>query len=358
LIATNVSEALERERYLFLAVCRAARRQLHLSYARSDEHGACGPSLYLNAVTTTLGFEEVKEDLIAAAETEPVEPPTPPLRRARRPRYGLAELAHFGLCPYRAKLERLDPRAHRYSDPFHVQFMAEATWLDRVFTKLHGYTLNAPSPERLQSWFTRAITVTRPEVADLFPGLRPSEWAEVERRVTEQLSYLAQGNRLEGTYPVTFEAPPLEATYQVTEGHRAVEIDATPRHAFQRGVFHQALIDDLLLEEWLIPAKSLTGVPQWENNRFRPVHAHAQGIQVFASQYDAVQWWRQTVTDAFRFRTAGLAGRPTPDWIAENYRASLADVAQLVASIEGGQYPKHPGDHCHFCPVFRQCLGK
>src|SRR5205085_1244492 len=47
----------ERERYLFLAVVRAARRRLHLSYARQGEDETYGPSPYLSAIARLLNRE-------------------------------------------------------------------------------------------------------------------------------------------------------------------------------------------------------------------------------------------------------------------------------------------------------------
>jgi hypothetical protein len=359
-VKPNIPESLARERYLFLAVCRAARRQLHLSYARADERGTYGPSPYLDAVAATLDVSISEEDVIVPAEALPVEPSASPLRRARRKRYSLAELAHFGLCPFRAKLERLDAQARRYEDPFHVQFLAQATWLDLVFTRLEGSTLSHPDADALNALFRWAMEETRSKVAELFPGLRPLDWQEVERRVGEALDFLARDPRakMAGPYPLTFERPPVDASYTVTDGDRAVQVDATPRHAYRRGIFHYPITQDLLREEWLIPGARPTNRPQASSSRFTPEYTEVDGVRVFASQYDAVQWWRQAVTDAFCFRAASLANGQPAAWVKENYAASLREVGEWVALMEAGHYPKHAGENCYYCPVRGDCLGR
>jgi hypothetical protein len=358
-VTPNIPESLARERYLFLAVCRAARRQLHLSYARADERGTYGPSPYLDAVAATLDVSISEEEVIAPAEALPAEPSPSPLRRARRKRYSLAELAHFGLCPFRAKLERLDPQARRYEDPFHVQFLAQAAWLDLVFTGLEGSTISQPDADTLADLFRAAMQATRSKVAELFPGLRPLDWQEVERRVDEALDFFASpSGGMVGPYPVTFERPPVDASYTVTDGDRAVQIDATPRHAYKRGIFHFPITQDLLREEWLIPGARPTDRPQASSPRFPPAYTEVEGVRVFASQYDAVQWWRRAVMDAFCFRAASLANWQPAGWVKENYAASLQEVGEWVALMEAGRYPKHPGENCYYCPVRSDCLGR
>ena len=118
---------LAQERYLFLAAVRATTQQLTLSYPLVNNREVLQPSPYLEEVADVLGVE------LAAAPQPVIDPeggekgsdvssPSSPQRRFRRAYdedpYTLSQLYHFALCPYRYKLERLDPRAQAYTSRF------------------------------------------------------------------------------------------------------------------------------------------------------------------------------------------------------------------------------------------------
>lgn len=346
--ASDIAAHQETERHLFLAVARAARRRLHLSYAQVDEGGAYRASLYLEEAAAVLGRTiSSVHDTLAPAPGDAAAPARP-AAPARRDRYSLAEVAHFGLCPFRYKLETLDGAARAYrdaTDAFQLVPLAQATWLDLVFGALEGSSRTADGTAAARALLESALEETRTAVTDAFPGLRELHWNTVERYVRGDLSRVSDAV---GTY--AFRAIPGETpSYAVPDGDRVVQIDAPVRHAYFKGDYRYPFLGDLIREEWLLPGR----VPV----NAQPQYDQAEGVQVFASLYHAVRWWSTgTSTAFFHLLTRGQAGT-FADRQEQDYARVQGEIRTWLPLVEAGRYPKHPGEHCNLCPVRGECLG-
>jgi hypothetical protein len=340
----QVAEQGDRERYLFLAVIRAARRELHLSFARRDEEGTYVASPYMGAVADLL-----QRPIIGAAvdlALAPTAPATPALApgRARRREYQLAEVAHYALCPFRYKLERLSADARRYRDPFQVPFLAQANWLDLVLTRMRG----VPPVRALQARgvLLQAMEGVRTEIESTFPGLRRHQWRTVRHYVQRDLEDVV---RTAGDYPLQF-LPGQAAELVLPDDTRPVRITVPVRHTLRKGRIDYPFYRDLLREEWLLPA--LPGQTA-DDERFRIV----EGMRVFATLYHAVRWWGDATRAADAYPRARGVEAEWAQRVRSAYVEVQADARGWVGEIEAGRFPKNPGDHCKLCPVRADCLG-
>src|SRR5690606_7203260 len=73
------------------------------------------------------------------------------------------------------------------------------------------------------------------------------------------------------------------------------------------------------------------------------------GLDLFATLYDAMTWWNRGMHRAL-WHALGFPGAEG------NYHAFAEDLTLRLPVLQGGQYPKHPGDHCYYCPVRSECL--
>ncbi len=344
----------ERERYYFLAVARATGRELHYSFARADGAGHYRPSPYLEDVCRAVSAPVVTPVAPTAAPAAPAAAPAPVLRQAYRTTYALHELAHFRLCPYRYKLERLDARAGQYRDAFQLRFAAEGEWLHRIFTHLEDAGADLRSREQMVQALNDALRASRVEVTAAFPGFRPSDWHAVQRYVRRALAQLLRYRdtlaRQYGEHPVRFVVPePVE--FVVNDARRTIRVDASARHAWRFGDFEYVYTDDLLHQEWLIPGVAA------DANAATPVTV--DGVSLAGSLYHAVQWWQRGLRDAAFYRGTSADGSSTRAraQARERYRAFAADLPPLIEAVQAGRYPKHPGELCQYCPVRVDCLG-
>jgi hypothetical protein len=334
----------ERERYLFLAVVRAARRHLHLTFARHEQGQEYRPSPYLRECAQLLGRGDIPPATGPVPSASPAPPGEPPLVAARRRTYDLAEVAHFALCPYRYKLERLDPRARQYRDPFQVRFLAGAVWLQLAVTHLRrtGRTSAGGTGNRFATleW---ALEAARESVRGYFPGLREADWATVEAYVRREFRNQAE---YKNNYPLE-AVPGAEGRYMVTEDDRVTEVRAPVREALKNGLYAEPYLGAFLRAEWLIPGRPHTG----------PAVTEADGVPVFAELYDAVQWWQKAVKAAYYHETTREQDTDFARRAADAYNVTRDEVRAWVQRLEAGRYPKHPGEHCQYCPVRGECLG-
>jgi hypothetical protein len=102
----------------------------------------------------------------------PRRPPADPLAaaapptalQARRPLYGVAEIAHFGFCPFRYKLETLDRGARTYrdaNDAFQLGPLAQSFWLDPACRHLEGTGRAESSEDAIRNMLYGALGATR-----------------------------------------------------------------------------------------------------------------------------------------------------------------------------------------------------
>lgn len=346
----------ERERYLFLAVVRAARQELHLSYSRQGEDAAYTPSPYLAAAARLLGRAD---DLDAPLPASPAgAPPRPlPVLAGRADEYDLHDVAAFGLCPYRFRLERFDPSARRFREAFQLKFVAQGVWMSRTFDHMVG-TGTFTDAEGLRQALWDAARAARAEVAELFPALGPIgptpppsvHWEAVRRQLRDTLDYLVddwlakprEGKPARLGYGVAFEfaGPGIDFTVEV-EG-RTVVVRSGLRHVVRIGRFPNALPNALTHLHWLLPSYR----PEDEAEAGR---ARVEGIDLFPDLRTAVAWWRRAIF-------AALGKDADREDFRDAYRRYQEQVRDRVRALQGGRFPKHPGDHCELCPVRHTCL--
>jgi hypothetical protein len=344
----TIAEHQETERYLFLAVVRAARKHLHVSYAQADEREVYRPSPYLEQAAAVLGRTiDLVDCPLPPADPAATAAPAAALQ-ARRPQYGLAEIAHFGLCPFRYKLETLDRGARTYrdaNDAFQLGPLAQAVWLDLACRRLEATGTAATTEDAIQSMLYDALDATRVAAEAAFPGLRELEWFTVERYARRDFANQA---RLLAGYQ-TRAIPGTPCSYVVPVGDRVVQIDVPIRHAFQKGNYRYPFVADLLREEWLLPGS----VPEDKDAQFEEV----EGVRVFATLYHAVQWWQRATTTAFFYATTRGQRSEFATKQQENYGQVQEQIRHWLPLVEAGHYPKNPGDHCAYCPIRGECLG-
>ncbi len=333
----------ERERYLFLAVVRAARRRLHLSYARLGEDQAYGPSLYLSAAAVLLG----RSIPAGAPEEEPDGTPARvalPTLPGKADEYDLHEVALFGLCPYRARLERFDPNARRFRDAFQMPFLAQGVWLDRVFEKLVQKKDRYRDMDSLKKALYQAAKEVRPEVQKLFPALQDLAWQMIRRHLMTAFDDLVDGwldkPNKKGNRPlefgVSFDHAPPGLQFVLDVDGRTVTVRTGLRHVCRIGKFLSALPNALTYQHWLLPSYRTDGDGR----------EGLETLDLFPTFKDAVAWWRE----AFR------AALGKEDY-ADTYQEYQQELARRIRLMQAGQFPKRAGAHCELCPVRDTCLG-
>ncbi|MFN8515607.1 MAG: hypothetical protein U0232_21630 [Thermomicrobiales bacterium] len=165
----------DQERYLSLAVVRAAQESLYLSYAQLDQDRACGPSPYLQETAARLGLRIAPPPAPAALPAGAVGQRAS-LAQARRGAYSLAEIAHFSLCPFRYKMEGLDRRARQYRQRFQIRPLAQGRWLGLIMQHLAETGLWARGRDEVLAMLQDVRGATEEQARAAFPGLRDVEW--------------------------------------------------------------------------------------------------------------------------------------------------------------------------------------
>jgi hypothetical protein len=341
----------DRERYLFLTVVRAARRRLHLSYSKEGEGETYGASPYLTAAARLLKREA---DLTLPAPPPPAvvpAPHAPPVLAGQAGEYDLHDVATFGLCPYRFRLEQFDAFARRFRDKFQLRFQAQGVWLERVFERMVG-SGTFRDAETLRRAIHAAAKAERPCVHALFAALGPLDWEGIRRYLKSAFRdfvdcWLAQPEHRHSPpleRGVTFEQAPPGVQYEFDLDGRTVVVRTWLRHVLRVGNRLRPLPDALTHLHWLLPAyrgeaRSGTGGSGMGAVRI-------DGIEVFGALDVAIRWWRGMFRAALR----------KADY-AEQYAANQRELAGRIRAMQAGRFPKHPGDHCELCPVRHACLG-
>jgi hypothetical protein len=327
----GVSRHLDTERYMFGGVVRAAAAGLRISCSRRSLDKAVIPAPFL----LSAGFEI---DLAGAPR------PTGPsathgkdfVTPARREMYTISELAIFGLCPHRYKLERLEPRSRRYASPIHVPYLAQGRWIGLVMERLTSRGSIAAS----MFWeeMTKAAGEVRDQVYGEFPGMSDQDWRSTESHVFSSLR--ANCNfAIDGGYPIRIEAASIPP-HPIERAGRVQFVDMAVRYVIVKGRIAYPFNVDLMHEEWLIPAKT---------SGLRPM-VRDHGLELFPEKASAFAWWAGSIRAAYKANS-------NPAKFGDGLRPTTRQAERLIDQIEAGKYPRRPGDHCVHCPVLDECLG-
>ncbi|SDE92097.1 hypothetical protein SAMN04488542_103215 [Fontibacillus panacisegetis] len=357
----NRENHMMKERYMFLTVIRSASEKLWLSYSSKDGERAFQKSVYLGEIERLMNkpteVSSIFDQLdISLAKVPPVFPPPPP---ARRKRYELNELAHYGLCPLRYRLELLHPEAMVYRTEWQLNIVAKGIWLDKIYTNLAQYTGEWPNPRVLRSedekidglfrFLLEAKKCVKDQVTELFPTFDSKTWVAVERQVEDQLQFHASKR---GLYPVRIidgENEEFDVTLP-SDDNKIISFNV-PNY-LNSGILTIPLLDYELSHEWLLSATKKQDETRAQSIMMKDI----DGVEVFETLFDAVSWWRLTiqshVIEKFQYKDTDYTRKTL-----SHKDSSEEQLANWIVSIEENKFPKHAGKHCTTCPVRMECLG-
>jgi hypothetical protein len=348
----QVTNHIELQRYFFLGVTRAATKSLYISYAQADEADVYRPSPYLNEVLTILN-RSIEEESIPAIPTDQDTPSQTFTVSAERDEYTLDEIAHFRLCPFRYKLERLDGRARRYQDPWQVRFLAQGIWIARILDVLvdKGNAGEVPtSRSEVTSLLNEAIKTTRGIMEADYPAFDSLDWKPIQYQVRVWRDYVrglyrSQSEKLKK--PITFRIQKANASaFTVIDGDRSIVVHAPIRYVLHVGYIQIPITDDRKREEWLLTTHQGAGMSET-----------VAGLTLFAGLGAAIDWWDKALRAAYHRNHTTSRNEARNDEKRQQYIRYQNEVLQGINLLEMGGYPKHIGDHCTYCPVRHTCLG-
>jgi len=368
-------EHYDQQRYLFLAGVRAAQKKLHVSYAKVADARKKQPSPFVREMAQILGQDLDMRVHVDRGTAEEDETETRDLGEARRHRYTLDEIAHFGLCPHRYKMERIDDDARRYEPMWQVRFLAQGHWICKVLERARCQGRSMKGEDAIEAYLLELMDQVEEGVKVDFPGLRDLDWRSVRYHTRRSLWSFPWNN-----YDTTFHAADnvlgeeREFDFDIIDGNRRYRVEVSIPHAVLQGRFYRPLLEDNTNQEWLIPAPKPTredGDEEWVainrsargDNEILIHRRLVDGVPVFASKYDALQWWSWAKEAVFfRLSTQGQETQFAEKWDEDFQRLAggqgeSGHIAEIVRSMETGRYPKNPGDHCSFCPLKSECLG-
>ncbi|WP_149847131.1 hypothetical protein [Paenibacillus sp. 37] len=342
------------ERYMFLTVIRSAVEQLVLSYAQKDGDRSFQPSTYMQEVERLL---ETKREVQGVLDTLDMSlahdgVKAVKVRSAKRKSYDLSELAHYGLCPLRYRLELLHPEARIYRTQWQLQIYAQSIWLNRIYGRIEQSDLKSSDKNLFYQSLLNSMEMTREEVRRIFPAFSPIVWHAIEFQVKGQLDHLAkeQHSYFRSLFKGSKESFSVLVEGEVEE--RTIKITFEIPYMLQSAKFNVALFGDLLSGEWLLPGKD-----ESDGKEFH-IEIEIEGVQLFSTQYQAVNWWRKTINSFFAIEKKQVVAKNShTKMLKEHFEGLPTKIGQMIKNIESNKFPMHPGEHCTSCPVRPECLG-
>jgi hypothetical protein len=334
----DIDKHQETERYLFLAVIRAASEKLHLSFSRVKNEDVCRPSIYLEECCSFLDMPEPTQMQLRSRPRKALPAPVSGTgKRRRRRKYTLDEIAHYGLCPLRYKLERFDRSSQNYKSIWQLQFLAESIWFEKCLAYICNAKLRLTGEDQIYAALSDALAKTEARIKGIFPGFRDIDWISIKQSMIKIIRERANF-WVDKSYVVSIEDAP-KIDYIITERDRKVQVDASLQFVLKRGAYKFPFITrDLLVREWLIPA-----VQEGDGNPWCEV----DGVRAFASRYHAIKWWREALSTAFYHKV----GSNKPDETKKRYQTIEGEIREVIEQLESQIYPKNPGPHCSYCPI-------
>lgn len=335
-IGWSAQEHTERQRYRFLAVIRAARQRLILSYARQDWERRYQPSPYFDEALYLLD-RSIGTDPPGSRSSCPQAESAASLSNMKRDRYTLSELASYRLCPYRFKMEALTDSAGAYTSAWQLEWLARGIWLAEAFYLI---ATKAPGPhtaDKFKIVIERAIKAAREPAKARLPGLRALAWTGIERHVRDTVDYMLQPVGRDELPLLGIALPHLrEKTKQfVIGGGRNVEVAGEMDFIEYRGRYRNAVKATNQSALWLIAGRGDQAISEDAE----------EDEAVFKTLAQAVAWWRN-----MRFSLT----KNSPFLRAD----TLMELSDCIQKLERGKFPKNPGDHCKYCPVVDTCMGR
>jgi hypothetical protein len=313
----DAEDWLDRQRYRFLATVRAAESRLILFYPLASEDGACRPSPFLKRVEALVpDASRAKRPTRSNVASGPIQS-VPARARVQRSAYSVEELAIAALCPHRWRMEAVEPRLRRFSEPWQLEWLAKADWMAACVERAAAGTVPEAAPA-LRHRLLQAMDVAESDVRERFAALRGLEWAGVRRTVRQQIDYAVdvelKGNR--GRFEEGFATGRnlLVATGRTLRV--AARAEATgPREGRRRYVAERD-------GAWLMHGSNTQ-----------------EALNPLYKAVNAFQRWSNWVL--YGGQGAG----------------SIEDLPDALARLESDQPRRNAGAHCSYCPARPRCLG-
>ncbi|WP_144551338.1 exodeoxyribonuclease V subunit gamma [Peribacillus simplex] len=344
------NEHLKKERYMFLTVIRAAQEKLVLSYAVQDADRTYQPSVYIGRVLSTSNIAlqnfEITDSLDLSNAPEVTE--IPDVIPATRTNYELHELAHYGLCPARYRMEILHPEARMYRMDWQLPFAVQGEWLHQIFNKLVQEVDYIPfgDPLQIKDYFIKTLNAVEPVVHQQFPALTPITWHGIKSKVEYQLIYhhwAIRGPHLQGIRDAEFEVFAV-----VNEEEETIDIEYEVPFYWETRRFDVPIVDTILHSEWLLPSD-----PTKTDGELVLI----DGVRVFSSLRHGVNWWRSVIYGHYYDKNNMTPNNNDMENALAVFNNSSELILEWIEGVENNKFPKNQGTHCNKCPVRMECLG-
>ncbi|UBV45529.1 exodeoxyribonuclease V subunit gamma (plasmid) [Deinococcus taeanensis] len=301
------------ERYLFLSVVRAAKQELHLSYAEVDGQQPCRASLYLEEVAALMNRPVPRAVKPKEAEGERPNLKYPPLQLKRRQEYLVSELAQLQVCPRRAYLERLTGSAQYYRNAWQSDLLVQGV-LFSMATRRAEALWPGGLPDDLDGVKLRLGQEVEQQGQAQFPGIHPSRWPFLTRQVVDNLlnSVKSYQESVSALPRVRFRrhSQVKGQTIRLRGGYYGT-IGSPENPAW-------SLNSDSLAQTWLLPSKR-------EDTR-----------------RSAFDWWQNQMQN-LTFKSRSVVD---------------AQLQEQERELLNTNAAPRPGPHCTYCPVAGLCLAQ
>ncbi|WP_144553373.1 hypothetical protein [Bacillus sp. X1(2014)] len=345
-------EHLQKERYMFLTVVRAATEHLIMTSSRNDGDKVLKPSAYMSEIARLLNRKittPTTKDLIDASLAPEF---VPSFHRTphRRKKFLLTDLVQYGLCPLRYSLEIRHPEAKQYRNDWQLEVFAQGVWMNKTFEALARYydaNRKTKGVEAVYQLFCRAMTHVESEVKKLFLSFDDVIWHGIRQQVEKQMKYYAVNSK---DYPVHFEKG-QKKTFDLLmdeNSQHLVKIEIVFPYFMVSGIIHKPLLDSISTSEWLLPGKKVEQNEEEERNA-------EEEEWLFSSLYEARQWWSKTADGVL---AEGKQNRNSfEESRYQHYLQAKERIKHWIEDIWNNKFPANIGDHCKVCPVRTECLG-
>ncbi|HZG70097.1 MAG TPA: hypothetical protein VEY51_01050 [Chondromyces sp.] len=350
---------LAKERYMFMTVIRSASEKLVLSYSQKDGDRSFQPSTYMQEIEKLLGSEIQIQGILDTLDLSLAHNgvKSVKVRSAKRKSYDLQELAHYGLCPLRYRLELLHPEARMYRSEWQLEIYAQGVWLNHIYGLLEESEEVSPQKDSdtFYSQLLRFLELSRLEMRNIFPAFSPITWHAIELQVKSKLKSFSEDRSRYFRKIVNGNKESFRVMVDGGYEEQTIKINIDVPYMVKTARFDAAILSDIQTVEWLLP-----GEAENEKNGREAIEQEIEvdGVRLFRTQYQAVTWWRNAINAYFVVEKKQKAtDNAYTRMLEEHFLRMPEKIAHWVQSIEQNKFPKHAGEHCTSCPVRLECLG-
>ncbi|NRR19748.1 hypothetical protein [Brevibacillus sp. MS2.2] len=352
-------EHLAKERYMFMTVIRSASEKLVLSYSQKDGDRSFQPSTYMQEIEKLLGKEMESQGILDTLDLSLAHNGVKSVkaRSSKRKFYDLQELAHYGLCPLRYRLELLHPEARMYRSEWQLEIYAQGVWLNNIYGLVEESEeiSQQQDSDTFYSQLLRFLELSRAELRNIFPAFSPVTWHAIELQVKSKLKSFSKNRSRYFRKIVNGSKESFRVLVDGGFEEQTIKINIDVPYMVKTARFDAAILSDIQTVEWLLP-----GETENEKNGREAIEQEIEldGVRLFRTQYQAVTWWRNAINAYFVVEKKQKATDNAYTRMLEEHFLSMPEkIAHWIQSIEQNKFPKHSGEHCTSCPVRLECLG-